>query len=538
LKLFNSLGFKLFILQTVIFVCAFALYATVSTREEAEYYRTDMLQTADRISDVIIRSTRSAMLRNQRENVSEIVHTVAGEPGIEGIRIYNKRGETIYANSLADGQATVDMDAEACYGCHGRSDPFESLPLERRARFLSAPEGYRVMGLINPIVNEPDCYNATCHAHPPDQKILGVLDVKMSLEAVDEQVAKRQNAMVLLAIVVVVLLALLSGAFAFFLVHLPVRKLAKGTREVSAGNLDHMIDIGTGSEVGQLADSFNSMTLDLKAARDEARGWSETLEQKVQEKTALLERMQAQMLQAEKMVSMGRLSATVAHELNNPLAGILTYTRLVLRKMRRGPLDEQGMESVTETLETISKETARCGEIVKNMLLFSRQREAKLKGANLHAVLKEALLLVRHHLKISGVEEVTDFRVADDRITCDANQLTQALIALFINAVEAMKEGGTLAVRTEDVVAGRRVKIEIQDTGHGIPEEVRTHIFEPFFTTKQEGAGTGLGLSVAYGVVTRHGGTISVQSLPGQGTTFILELPVVPEAADGADKQA
>lgn len=536
LKLINSLGFKLFLLQIAVFTCAFILYASISTQEESVYARKNMLQTADRISDVLIRSTRSAMLKNQRNGVSEIVHTVAGEPGIEGIRIYNKRGETIHASSLNEGEMALDMHAEACFGCHGRSDPFESLPLEERVRYLESPGGYRVMGLINPIENEPDCYNAACHAHPPEQKILGVLDVKMSLADADAQMEARQASIVLLATVVVILLAAISGAFSYFLVHLPVRKLAQGTREVAAGNLDHTISLQTGGEVGLLADSFNRMTADLRAARDEALEWSETLEQKVAEKTSQLERIQAQMLHAEKMVSMGRLSATVAHELNNPLAGILTYTRLVLRKLSKGPLDEENTRSIVETLEIVSAETARCGEIVKNMLLFSRQREATLKNEQLHRVINESLSLVGHHFEISGISIETAFSPANDELCCDANQLKQAFIAIFINAVEAMSKGGTLRVETQSLVDDQQLRIEISDNGHGIPDEIMPLIFEPFFTTKSESAGTGLGLSVAYGVVKRHGGEISVQSEVGKGTTFTLHLPISPPESNETEQ--
>ncbi len=535
MKLVNSLGFKLFLLQIAVFTCAFILYAAISTREEAAYVQRSMLQTADRISDVLIRSTRSAMLRNQREGVSEIVHTVAGEPGIEGIRIYNKRGETIHASSFGEGQMALDMHAEACFGCHGRSVPFESLPLEKRVRYLDAPGGYRVMGLINPIENQPDCYNAACHAHPPEQKILGVLDVKMSLAEADAQMEARQASIVLLATVVVILLAAISGAFSYFLVHLPVRKLAQGTREVAAGNLDHSIILSTGGEVGLLAESFNRMTADLRDARDEAQEWSETLEQKVAEKTSQLERIQAQMLHAEKMVSMGRLSATVAHELNNPLAGILTYTKLVLRKLSKGPLDEEKTRSIVETLEIVTAETSRCGEIVKNMLLFSRQREATFKSEQLHRVITESLALVGHHLEISGIGVETAFGAANDELCCDANQLKQALIAIFINAVEAMSKGGTLKVQTTSLPDDQRLQIAVTDTGHGIPDEVLPLVFEPFYTTKSEGAGTGLGLSVAYGVVKRHGGEISVQSEVGRGTTFNIVLPIAPAEENGAE---
>jgi len=516
-------------------VLALTLYTVVSTQEERDHTVRDMLLSADRLSDVIKRSTRSAMLRNQRESVTEIIETVAREPGIEGISIYNKRGDTIYSGPGGAGSQPVDMDAEACFGCHGQGRPLESLPVDQRVRFYDSGAGFRVMGLINPIMNEPDCSNAACHAHPPSQTILGVVDVKMSLADADARMWNRQVAIAVLAAVVILLVTTVTGFFVYFLVHVPVRKLIRGTRAISSGDLDYVLDVKSTSEMGVLSDSFRRMTSDLRKAREESSRWSETLEQKVQDKTAQLKSMQAQMLQAEKMVSLGRLSATVAHELNNPLAGVLTYTRLVMKKLGKPGLTDEDRLSLLQTLETMSSETSRCGNIVKNMLLFSRQRETRFRPERLHDIMDGSIELVRHHLEINSVEVSRRFDAPDDALDCDANQLKQAFIAMFINAAEAMPKGGRLSLATEAANGGSMIRILVTDSGHGIPDDIRHLIFEPFFTTKKEGSGVGLGLSVVYGVVRQHGGNITVQSSKGEGTTFVIELPKEGTPGDGAE---
>lgn len=535
MKIRETLAIKLFLLLLAILIPAFGLYAAMSISAENERTLNGFLTSAVRLGDVIRRSTRGAMLRNQREAVSEIVETIAEEPGIEGIRIYNKRGETIYYSETSAEMRPVDMQAEACYGCHGkRGEPLAGLPIQQRYRLIDDPGGYRVMGVISPIMNEPACSNAACHAHSPDQKTLGVVDLKMSLAEADAHMKVRKRDLYALAIIIVLAMAAATGLFVYSLIHVPARKLAEGTREIASGNLDFRLNVRSRTELGRLAAYFNRMTAELKTARDEATKWSDTLEHRVEDKTRELEEMQDRMMQVEKMASLGRLSATVAHELNNPLAGILTFARLLSRKIAGSSLPEEERAFALKSLESIAGESGRCGDIVKNMLLFSRQRQVNFKKENLHVVLESSLLLVAHHLEIRAIKVVREFGVENDELCCDANQLKQAFIALFINAAEAMQKGGTLVVATECQDPPMALRLMITDSGHGIPEDSHAAIFEPFFTTKSEGKGVGLGLSVVYGVVRRHGGTISVDSKPGGGTTFKIVLLTDPDS-DGVD---
>jgi two-component system, NtrC family, sensor kinase len=263
----------------------------------------------------------------------------------------------------------------------------------------------------------------------------------------------------------------------------------------------------------------------LKRARKELTAWTQTLEQRVTEKTEELRRAQKHMVQIEKMVSLGTLAATVAHELNNPLEGILTYAKLLRKKLERGIPSAEGSQEMISELALIADETARCGNIVKNLLLFSREKVGEFKDFDLHFIIERSLKLIEHHLKMNNITCEVEIEEKPVILYCDAHQLEEALLALEINAVEAMPAGGTFRIAVKEIEYLNAIQIAVSDTGTGIKEEDMPHIFEPFYTTKKDGKGTGLGLSVVYGIIERHSGSISVDSKADAGTTFTITLP-------------
>jgi len=531
MKLTRTIAFRLFLLialiQTTILLAL--TYATV--RVQNENLMEHVVSSAHRVSEVIARSTRHSMLVNRKEEVQNIIGSLRDQPGIEGIRIYNKQGTVVFGTVDQDLGATVDVNAEACISCHSGSrleDPHPSG--ERFSRIFAKQDGLRVLGLITPIRNEAQCSNADCHAHPSTKTILGVLDVKMSLGAVDQQLLASRNQLLLLSVVSVLLVGMASGGFIWLFVRHPVKKLVVGMEMVSSGNLDHRLEAKTSDEIGQLAHTFNEMTEDLARARKEITAWSQTLEQKVREKTADLERAHKQMVHIEKMSSLGQLSSSVAHELNNPLEGILTFAKLLIKRVNKSSLPPAEIQSYTEDLKLIAEEAQRSGTIVKNLLVFSRQSGVSFHPVHLQTVLERCNLLVNHHSRINNV----DLRMSctdDDLIECDPGQIQQLLIALMVNAIEAMSpvpgrpEGGILTVDARRSEKQDSLVIQVKDTGQGMSDDVKAHIFEPFFTTKSEGKGVGLGLAIAYGIVERHHGVIDVESSPGHGTVFTVTLP-------------
>jgi len=519
----RSLSLKLYLLLFTLLIISFAGIMYFNVTSYTRHFNESMINSAIHASDLIKRSTRHSMLKNDRENLSNIIATIGQEKGMEGIRIYNKLGTIAFSNDAEEVNTIVDKKIEQCYVCHEKEPAQVYLNTENRIRILDSNRGYRVLGLINPIENEPECYNASCHGHSPKDKLLGLLDVKISLKSVDEETYKTKKNMVLFSSIMILVTALLFGGFILRLVHAPIRKLAKGTREVAKLNLDYSIDFQSKDEMGELAQSFNQMIKQLKVANEANQEWSSTLERKVQQKSEELKKAQAHILLVEKIASLGKLSAVVAHEINNPLSGILTYAKLCLKIIQNpASLSSEQKTSVVQFLSVIRDEAIRCGDIVKNLLIFAKKDFGKWTEESLNKVISNSLRLVRHKMQMKELELVEELAEGNDVIYCDVSGIQHILVALFINAMDAMSKGGKLRVKTILSDHSEQVQIVISDTGCGIPEEILPQIFEPFVSTKES---TGLGLAVVYGIVQQHKGEIEVESKPNQGTTFTITLP-------------
>ena len=523
MRWFETLKGRL-LLGSFLLLILFGIYSYFSVRFYTDQMMSEVVQSANRISDVIKSSTHYSMLQNRKDDVYEIITTLGRQPGIDGIRIINKRGEITFSTEKAEQGSVVDLKAEACYGCHNGPQPLDSVPAGSRMRIYKVADGHRVVGLINPIRNEAQCSNAGCHSHPTERTVLGVLDVRMSLEKVDAALAKSQLQMIVVAFVLFFVVGTGSYFFLSLTVLRPVKRLIAGTNAVSSGDLEHEITIHTKDEIGVLAHSFNAMTQSLQRAQKENRDWAMTLEERVREKTSELQKVHQQIMQIEKMASLGKLAATVAHEINNPLEGILTYSKLIGRRLKRVEQPSQEVLQTIEDTDLIRRETERCGTIVKNLLLFSKKQVGDFALVPVRQIIQKSEQLVRHHFQISNVQFESILPPEEMMLLCDENQIEQAMVALFVNAVEAMPGGGKLTVTVQRGRAQSDVRILVHDSGIGIAQEDLPHVFEPFYSTKKNGQGVGLGLSVVYGILERHGGRISIQSDQGRGTTFIMEF--------------
>lgn len=533
MKLMRTIAFRLFLLIVSVQTIILLAFTIAAVRFQQSHIMDNVVMSATRVSDIIAGSTRHSMLLNQKEDVHSIIASVGREPNFEGIRIYNKQGEVVFGSVPSDIGTKVDMSAEACISCHASSHlDSVSRSITELTRIFTKPSGERIIGLITPIRNEQQCSDAACHAHPTSKTILGVLDVKMSLAQVDAQLARSRNQLLLFSAVCVLLISSISGGFIWIVINRPVKRLIGGMTMVASGRLDQKLDATSRDEFGELARTFNRMTDDLAAAREEITTWSKTLEQKVEEKTADLERVHKHMITVEKMASLGSLAATVAHELNNPLEGILTFAKLLIKRLKRMALPTEASEQMQNELQLVADEAKRCGNIVKNLLVFSRQGGGTFDSTPVRKIVDRCVMLMSHHATMSAVN--MEVNCPDNVVMeCDPDQLQQALIALMSNAIEAMsdesKSGGTLRLDVTSSPESGVVTFKVSDTGCGMSTDVRQHIFEPFFTTKSEGKGVGLGLAVVYGIVQRHNGQITVDSEVGKGTTFVLTFPITHE---------
>jgi two-component system NtrC family sensor kinase len=297
--------------------------------------------------------------------------------------------------------------------------------------------------------------------------------------------------------------------------------MVAATHNIIAGRFDQEVRSNSPGEIGLLAESFNAMLKSLRQMKGDLEEWGRTLEEKVKQRTEELVAMQARMAQSERLASLGMLAAGVAHEVNNPLGGILALTCLTVEDMRDNDPNR-------ENLEEVIRQTERCRDIVKGLLEFSRQSKSNTESIDLNRVLEDTLSLV--------AKQALFFNIAVDRrldpelpaVMADRAQFQQVFMNILMNAVQAMDERGVITLVSRRNAAGKCVEVSLSDTGHGIPPEQINRIFDPFFTTKASGRGTGLGLSIAYGIVTTHGGTISVRSELGKGSVFTIRMPVAP----------
>jgi two-component system NtrC family sensor kinase len=530
-RITGDLAVKLAVCLIVGILLPFALFGYWNLRLQRQHSEQIVLEWAHRISDLMRHGTRYQMLRNDRQALYDFIRTVGNEPGVRRVRVYNEQGRISFSTDAAEVGRNVDTDSPACHPCHvdGRS---KARGFDRSRIF--AHNGERVLQLIQPIENEVSCSTAACHAHPPERRVLGVIGTDLSLAEVDAQLASHQWQLLLFTGLAVVLVCTISMGFVWQVVRRPVRELTAGTEKVAGGDLNYRLAVQSNDELGHLAASFNKMTADLERANAQVAEWTRTLEQRVAEKTSELESVYASLLVTEKMASLGKLAAAVAHEVNNPLFGILTYARLI-RKELEGP--ENGLAnraSMVEQVKTIEHEIHRCGQIMRNLLAFARQAPVEQAPQDLNVLIERAAKLVRHQCEMQSIELLFSLEERLPEMSCDGGKIQQVILVLLSNAIEAMPRGGRLEVRSESDSGGNVARVRVRDSGTGIPPEILPRLFDPFFTTKDTGQNTGLGLAIARGIVEQHGGTIAVSSEPRQGAEFVVTLPLRPAQPDEA----
>jgi len=471
------------------------------------------------------------MLEDRRNSVYQMMENVGQQKNVEKVRIFNKAGRIMFSSGSDDGQI-VDINAEACDLCHAKDQPLLHVDVSSRTRIFRLPDGNRVMGMVTPIYNERSCSQAGCHAHPENINVLGVVDVTMPLDRVDQQMANLRFRSVMLSMITVFVVAFFVILFVRRFVQQPVRKLIEVANAVGTSKFDHPVDIAADDELGELACSFVSMQNRIQVSNKRIQEFTDTLERRVEERTRQLRKTENKLIQSDRLASLGQLSASVAHEINNPLGGVINFSKLMKRLLQEGEIPKERMADFRQYLDHVITETVRCGNIVRDLLVFARSSTPSRARCDFNEIVRRTLSVIHHRLELGEV--TPHFNLADDlpEIMCNASQMQQIVTNLVINAAETM-EDGIVTVVTRFIPEQRVVQLEVMDTGAGISDENLGKIYDPFFSTKEEGKGTGLGLAVVYGIVESHGGKIAVQSTVGQGTTFTVTLPVDPSASAG-----
>lgn len=525
LRLPKSIAGKLILWLTAFVVLAEGGFGLIQVHNEERQLLNSMVLGADQLSRSIVSATWHAMLLDRRDAAYEVMRTIALKQGIDRIRIFNKDGRVTFSTAAEQG-LQVDKRAEACFLCHAEERPLVKVDVPNRARTFRAADGDRKLAIIAPVYNEPACSSAECHAHPAEVNVLGVLDVSLDLAAVDAEIAAIRTRMVIAVAIEILLLSLLIAGFTRRFVSTPIRELIDGTRALSKMQLDRPLSVRASGELEELAQAIDVMRERLRVAVGELNEMTHTLERKVQERTEQLGAARQKLALSERLASLGQLAATVAHEINNPLAGVLNLSMLLRKMLREEGVPPDRLAEFRGFLEQVSNETARAGRIVADLLSFARQSGPVAGRADLNAVVHQTLAALNHRLEGSGIRVALQLADELPEARGDSAQIQQVVMNLVVNAVEAMPQGGVLTIRTWADATGPGINLEVEDQGIGIAEDHLERVFDPFFTTKELGKGVGLGLAVAYGIVQAHNGQIEVTSRAGCGATFHVQLPV------------
>ena len=429
---FTKISLKLILTVGVVTIAIISVYSFLSIQAQRNELLSQAEIYASKLSETIRNSTHLSMLENRSDQTHNIINTISQEPGLQEIRIFNKEGRIMFSSQKEVIGEMVDQNAEACYGCHTANEPLERLPMEDRVRVYESPQdSSRILGIINPIYNEASCWEADCHVHPAEQKVLGVLDVKLSLKDVDAQIASSELRSIVFALIAIALLSLIIGIFVRKWIEKPVNELVNATEQVGTGNLNYVIkDLGT-DELGLLAKSFNNMTRKLTDAR-------------------------MQLFQSDKMASMGRLAAGVAHEINNPLTAVLTYSSFLLKRVNDPELQED--------LKVIVRETKRSREIVKSLLDFARQSVPKKSNANINEIINNTVAVVENQLSMKHIQLEKYLEENIPLFKIDSNQMQQVFINLLVNASDSVQEkDGKISVSTKLVALSPYGTLQIKN---------------------------------------------------------------------------
>ncbi|HWI82852.1 sensor histidine kinase [Ramlibacter sp.] len=532
----TSLKAKVSLYLSAALVAVMVLFVLLLVQQARNDQLSALVTHMTQLSQVIARSTRYAMLLDEPDIVDKIIHDIGKQEGIQRVRVLRKNGVIAHSNRPEEIGSNIDKEAEHCSNCHQGERVLSDIPNHKKWRLFETADKHQMLGNMEVIRNEPSCSSASCHRHPQVQSVLGVVDITYSMDAINKQLRAHVINMIAVSIGFILLVSLSVGWLLHRMIYVPLRDLEKGAKRLASGNFDSPIPVRGDDEFGSLARSTNAMMGAVKKSHEDLEQWVEKLEEKVKERTEELRLAEAEVARGEKLASIGQLAAGIAHELNNPLTGVLTFTTLLRKKMPEGSAD-------AEDLDLVIRETKRCASIIRRLLDFAREKTPEKALVDVNQLIEDTVRFVERSAALQQIEIVTDLDPELPPLSVDADLIKQVLMNILVNAQQAIEGPGRITARSRLLPARRfagagapspAVQIEITDTGCGIPAANLQRIFDPFFTSKEVGKGTGLGLSVSYGIVRSHGGEIEVESTVGEGSTFRVLLPARLPVVDSA----
>jgi two-component system NtrC family sensor kinase len=497
-------------------------------------------------SEIIKNTLNHADSNNQRDELQKTLEIIGKGYGINGLWIINHKGIIQSSSKPAEIGNSFSADSYVCKQCH--TDRKEDLTLNiNKWKWILTEDINKSFNLkaVEPIINEKSCSTQICHPDAMGHKYIGFFVVEHSSMSLLQRLIKIYFAAISLNIIFFILTAIAIFLILWKMVLHPLTKLSDGMEMISKGNLDYTIDINTTDEIGRLAQTFNTMSSELKTSREKLVGSAKsleddmenittffapftfalvrTLEDELAKKAEEFKKAQEQHMHTEKLASLGRMAASVAHELNSPLTGIVVFSNLLMKRVT--PEKQQDVDD----LKIIIDQAEKCSRIVSSLLKFSRSIPSEKKEVDINEAINKIIYIIKNQSKFYNVDLRTNLSPDLVPQEGDTLQVEQVFLNLLINAADAMDNKGAIDIKTSvisDEEGKRYAEIEITDSGPGIEPEHIGRLFEPFFTTKPEGKGTGLGLSVSLGIVQKHGGKIIVKSALGNGASFFVRLPI------------
>ncbi len=532
-KFRSSIYGRVVLITVISLFFLFAAFSFIFRSVNENYMKSVISENGNNIGHLVEGALYQSMLENDQTSLQRVLDQINSMSGIDNVSMYDKNNNLAYTSILNDTILHSDPD---CTSCHQDLDQLFS-PLEKSYRIVDAtsecamnPNSPKLRNLLikSPILNNPSCSTAACHAHDPDEKVLGSLIIKMPLQGLDNALKESTTDFFLLASLLTVFLILFLIFFTNKKIKNPLNQIILASEAVTRGDKSKRLEIKPNqlSDMRMVSHAFNEMLDNIQSATLELENWSQQLEYKVQKKSEELGQAQNELINIERIASLGKLSLSVAHEINNPLSGILVYAKLIQKQLNNPNLSQEKINNIQKHLKLIESETKRCGDIVKGLLDFSRKDQNGFEPKHLHEILIDTFELMAHTMKIGDIHFISDLSAKKELISCSPNQIKQACLAILVNASEAVSKSGEIVIRTLNPDENH-VTIEFTDNGIGIANEDIPHIFEPFFSTKEKTTGIGLGLSIVHGIVQSHKGKIEVKSERGKETTFAITLPLM-----------
>ncbi len=512
-----SLIVKLTFATSLILIVFMGLLDNINLKNFRKVMIDYAVSNAEDVADVINQSAYDAMMTNDKTALYHMIGRVSKSQNIEHIRLIDQKGKVVFSNITGEIGSVVGKHADECIMCHSSVGSGISTDSMNRSRIIHTRSGKEALGFTKAIYSQPACVAASCHFHGRNDTVLGLLDISISLEMLRKKSHEYRLEFVMMACILLLLIGMLVTILIHYLVDIPVQRLVRHSALVASGDLESRVPVSSRDELGELSESINRMTESLGRAEKELKGWGDSLENKVAERSREIMRMEEQLRRSEKLASLGTLAAGVAHEINNPLTGILLYASIMNNDKRLDP-------ALIPDVEKVISETQRCAGIVKELLEFSRESLPEKETIALETILDEVATFFHQQPDFNEIEIIKNYCTGLPLVSVDPGQIRQVFMNLVINAGHAMPRGGKLEISTYGSEDGRYVCAEIKDSGVGIPADDLPRIFDPFFTTKPEG--TGLGLSISYGIIESNGGRIEVKSRVGEWAAFTVMLTV------------